>query len=395
MSGPLKVGMVCHPSFGGSGVIATELGLALAQRGHQVHLVSAGAPPRLHTEPNVTLHTVRSPTHPLFPEGEYALALASALAEVSTRERLQVLHVHYGIPFAASAYLARALLGPAAPALVTTLHGTDVSTFGLDPALAPVLRLAVGSSEAVTVPSQHLQALARHHLGLEAVEVVGNFVDTARFVPAPARDTAALEALFPGAGWAAGPARPWVLLHASNFRALKRVGDAVEVLARVRARHPAVLVLVGDGPERATAEARAKALGVSAAVALVGEQADVVPLLQLADAFLLPSETESFGLAALEALACGVPVVATRTGGLPELVHHGETGFLCEVGDAAAMAASVERLLAEPTARAGFSRQARAAAVGHWQQGPQVDRYLDCYRRALAARSTATGVPPR
>jgi L-malate glycosyltransferase len=381
---PLRLGIVCHASFGGSGVIATELGLCLAARGHQVHFFCAGAPPRLALAPGLTLHTVASPTHPLFPQGEFALALASALAEGCARERLQVLHVHYGIPFAVSAYLARALLGERAPRLVTTLHGTDVSTFGLEPALAPVLRLAVASSEAVTVPSLHQQALARHHLGLSRVEVVGDFVDTDRFAPPATRDLAALAALFPSEpGWGAGEDRPWVLLHNSNLRALKRVGDAVEVLARVRARHPAVLVLVGDGPERDLARDRAQALGVSAAVALVGERVDVVPLLQLGDVFLLPSETESFGLAALEALSCGVPVVASRTGGLPELVRHGENGFLHPVGDVDAMAASVGRLLAEPATRRAFSLEARRSAEASWRRDPLVDRYLACYRRVL------------
>jgi N-acetyl-alpha-D-glucosaminyl L-malate synthase BshA len=388
VSEPLRLGLVCHASIGGSGVIATELATALARRGERVHLVSAGAPLRLDAGAGVTLHTVESPTHPLFPAGEFALALASRLVALCVRERLEVLHVHYGLPFAVSAYLARQALAAQAPRLVTTLHGTDVSTFARDPAFGPVLRLAVGASDAVTVPSRHLAGEARTHLGLAEVEVIGNFVDTGHYAPREPRPVANVRALFPGLEtWD----QPRVLLHGSNFRALKRIPDAIEVLARVRVRCPAVLVLVGDGPEREAVRRRAVQLGVLDAVAFVGEQAEVAGLLQASDVFLLPSETESFGLAALEALSCGVPVVATRTGGLPELIEHGRTGFLHEVGDVVAMAQSVLTLL-DDEVRARFSRQARTDAVERWREGPKVDAYLACYRRVLGR--PASGVLP-
>ncbi len=228
----LRIGMVCHSGFGGSGVIATELGLRLAERAHEVHFIAASPPPRLTPNPRVIFHAVHSPTYPLFPGGEYALALASRLVEVSRRERLDLLHVHYAIPHAASAMLARQVLGAAAPKLVTTLHGTDVISFGDDPAFAPVVGPAVAASDAITAPSRFLQGEAVRVLKLApaAVEVVPNFVDTSRFKPG-LKDAARLATLFPRLPKGAAPK---VLMHNSNFRSLKRVEDVVRILSRVR-----------------------------------------------------------------------------------------------------------------------------------------------------------------
>ncbi len=364
----LRIGVVCHASLGGSGVIASELAQGLARAGHELHVFAAAPPPRLDVAtPNLTLHRVVTPTSPLLPAGEYALALASTLAKVSTEARLDVLHLHYAIPHAVSALLARGMLGTARPRLVVTVHGTDVLTLGLEPALEPVLRYALRSVDAVTAPTRFLSAHAHAAFGLpQAPDVVGNFVDGARFSPKPHSSRAEK-----------------VLVHDSNFRPLKRVDDVVRVFAKVRAALPARLVLVGDGPGRPQAEALARELGVADGVDFRGVQRDVAPALHEADVFLLPSETESFGLAALEALACGVPVVATRVGGLPELVEDGVTGALLPVGDVDGMAAKVLALLTDDGAWQRASVAARKAALTKWTPRAALDAYEAVYRRVL------------
>lgn len=363
----MRIGVVCHATIGGSGVIATELGQALARVGHQVHFICAAAPPRLKTKSQgVTLHLVKNPTHALMPAGDYALALASTLAQLSTS--LDVLHVHYAIPHAPAAFLARQMVRRAeAPALVTTLHGTDVLTLGVDPALQPVVRHAVAASDVVTAPTRYLRDEARKVFGTTP-EVVGNFVDTERFAP-PKKERR----------------RHLTIVHNSSFRAIKRVDDVVRTFALVRKRVPeSKLVLVGDGPERAGVEALARELQVAEHVTFSGAQSEVVPLLHQADVFLLPSQLESFGLAALEAMACGVPVVASRTGGLPELIADGETGFLAPPSDVEAMAERCVQLLADDALWARFSAAARQAAVTHFSERPAIERYEAIYRRALA-----------
>jgi L-malate glycosyltransferase len=367
--GPLRIGLVCHSTLGGSGVIATELGQALAARGHQVHFFCAAVPARLDVRAaNITLHLVKSPVHELFPGGEYALALASALASASKANRLDVLNVHYAIPHATSAFLARQMLGAAAPKLVTTLHGTDVLTLGVEPSLHPVVRHSICASDALTVPTRYLrdEVIKAFSPPGTPIDVIGNFVDTERFRPAPR----------------ANPHIP-TLLHNSSFRPLKRVDDVVRVLAEVRKKVPAELVLIGDGPTLGEVEALAKSLGVHGAVRFVGEQTDVTALLQRSDVFLFPSQTESFGLAALEALSCGVPVVASHTGGLPELIDDGVTGYLQPIGDIVGMAARAVQLLTDPATWIRFSAAAREVAQTRWRVGPQVEIYEATYRRVL------------
>jgi N-acetyl-alpha-D-glucosaminyl L-malate synthase BshA len=353
----VKLGLVCHSSIGGSGVIAAELGEQLAARGHQVHLFSNGAPPRARS---ITTHVVQSPVHELFPGGEYALALASALAGLE----LDLIHAHYAIPHAVSALLASQMRGAK---LVVTLHGTDVLTVGRDPALRPVLRHAVARSDGLTAPTRYLCEQAERTFGRRP-EHVGNFVDVERFCPPkPPRS-------------AARPLPP-TLLHHSSFRPLKRVEDVVRAFALVHRRLPeARLVLVGDGPTRPAVEELARDLPVT----FTGEQHDVVPHLQRADVFLFPSELESFGLAALEALACGVPVIATRTGGLPELVEDGVNGWLHPVGDVEGMAGRALELLSDATLHARFSQGARQSAEERWRPEPKVALYETLYRRVLA-----------
>jgi len=363
-------------------VVATELASALAERGHQVHVFAAEVPPRFDVNAaGLHFHLVKSPTHPLFPSGEYTLALASAIADVGAKTQLSVVHAHYGIPHSTGAVLAKQILGTRAPKVVTTLHGTDVLTLGLAPEFHSVLRYSILQSDAVTVPSRYLKVMAERNFAWPAdqtpVRVIGNSVDVQRFRPVATKNWERLAALFPRASFST---LPKVLVHNSNFRALKRLGDVVEVFARVQREVPSVLLVIGDGPERAATEALVAKLGLSDSVSLVGEQADVAWLLQCSDVFILPSETESFGLAALEALSCGVPVIATSVGGLPELVADGVTGFLHPVGEVGAMARSVVTLFGDDAMRARFSAEARSQVEQRWQRGPMIDQYEAVYR---------------
>jgi N-acetyl-alpha-D-glucosaminyl L-malate synthase BshA len=370
----LRIGVACFSTFGGSGVVAAEIARALARRGHSVHVFSDAPPSRLDGDAGgVALHVVEAPAYPQLGHDLYTLALASSIIGVARTDGLDVVHAHYALPHAVSAELARQVLaadGPA-PRVVTTLHGTDTTLVGIDPTFRPLTRHAVLASDAVTVPSAWLAATTRENLDLPAafpIDVVPNFVDADRFTPAAAP----------------APAVP-TLVHVSNFRALKRAGDVVRIFARVRAALPARLRLVGDGPDHAATLALAAELGVAADVEVLGERDDDLPrALAGAAAFLLPSETESFGLAALEALASGVPVVASRVGGVPEVVLDGATGFLHAVGDVEAMAASALRLCADVDLRARLGGAARARALASFRVAPAVDRYEAIYGRVLA-----------
>lgn len=381
---PLHVGIACFPTVGGSGVVASELAVHLARRGHQIHVFSSKVPFRLaRSEPGVLVHVVAPPRRPPLENDAYSHALAGAMAEVAVTSGLDVLHVHYALPHAPSALAARQIVqagGRRAPRLVTTLHGTDVTNVGEDPALRMVTRHAVLASDAVTTPSAWLKEAALGSLDLPGgtrIDVVPNFVDLEAFHPASDRPD--LEALFPDERWA-DAGRPAVLLHASNFRRLKRVGDAVTALAEVVQTRPAVLVLVGDGPERASVEALVASLGLARRVAFLGERPDLGPLFSQADLFLLPSEQESFGLAALEALASGVPVVASRVGGLPEVIRDGTTGLLVPPHAPQAIAAAVLGLLEDEPRRAAMGRAAREDAAERFRPEPVVDRFEAIYR---------------
>jgi L-malate glycosyltransferase len=372
----LSIGLACFSTFGGSGVVAAEIARSLARRGRRVHVFSDDPPGRLAARRDgVTFHRVEAPAYPQLRHDLYTLALASKIIEVARRDGLDVVHAHYALPHAVSAQLARRVLAAEpsarAPRVVTTLHGTDTTLVGIDPSFLPLTRFSVLDSDAVTVPSTWLAEATRRNLDVPdvAIDVIPNFVDTARFAP--------------------GGAPAAVVVHVSNFRALKRTDDVVRIFARVRADRAVRLRLVGDGPEHARALTLARELGVAADVDAVGERDDLPSLLADAAAFLLPSENESFGLAALEALACGVPVVASRVGGVPEVVRDGEVGFLHDVGDVAAMAASTARLLDDPALRARLGRAARAHAEAHFRVEPAVDRYEAIYARVLdAARAT-------
>jgi N-acetyl-alpha-D-glucosaminyl L-malate synthase BshA len=385
---PLRVGIACFPTIGGSGVAASQLALKLASRGHTVHVFSSGTPARLSTaRSDCVLHRIELPTRPPLENGVYALALAGEMANVSGRESLDVLHMHYALPHAASGLLAKEMIvarGGRPPRLVTTLHGTDVTAIASNAALVAITRHAVLRSDVVTTPSAWLRQAAMANLSLPEmtrVEVIPNFVDPDEFHPGDDRPD--LRRLFHTLSWE-GAVRPAVLLHASNFRSVKRVGDAVIAFAQVLRTRPAALILVGDGPERAAVEKLAASLGVTDNVAFLGEQLQMGRFLAQADLFLLPSEQESFGLAALEALASGVPVVATRVGGLPEVVRHGETGWLVPVAEPPALAEAILKLLADEPRRAAMGRAARADALARFHPEPVVARVEALYRELLA-----------
>lgn len=386
--GRLAIGITCYPSFGGSGIIATDIGLAMAARGHRVHFITRERPKRLDaaadTTPEVGFHPVRAPGYPVFGEAPYTLALASAMASVAASAKLDVMHVHYAVPHAASAWMARAIMGPAAPALVTTLHGTDITVVGCDDSYRPVTRHAIAASDAVTAPSAFLRDAAWQGLGLDReatpIEVIPNFVDTDRYHPALTGDADRLAAL-----WDGDPAVP-VLVHVSNFRPIKRVPRVVELFAAVRAQHRARLLLIGDGPERAAVEAQIAAHGLGDDVRLVGKQEHFEHWLRACAVFVLPSESESFGLAALEALSSGVPVVASAVGGLGEVVRHGETGWLAGADDTDGMTARIAALVADPAQRAQMGEAARADVLSRFCAAPMVERYEAVYRRVVAGR---------
>jgi N-acetyl-alpha-D-glucosaminyl L-malate synthase BshA len=380
MSAPLAIGVVCSASLGGSGVVASELAAGLAARGHRVHVVASAPPGRpLPSMPGLAFSEVPVTRHPVLGQPLYGLALAETLVDVCRRDALDVLHVHYAVPHAASAFLARATLGAEAPRVVTTLHGSDVTSYGLAQRYDAVTRFAVRAADGITVPSEFLrhEAATRLALGADAaIEVIPNSVDTARFAPVARRDPARFDRWFAGAG--GGP----VLVHVSNFRAVKRVPDCIEVLARVRSSVPARLVLVGDGPERPAVAALARARGVADAVAFVGPRPDVADELPHADAFLLPSVTESFGVAALEAMSAGVPVVAYRVGGLPDVV--GDAGTLVEPFDVPAFADAVLAAVGDPARRDALGAAARARAVERFDRPRALDRWEAYFRRVLA-----------
>ena len=335
----MKVGIVCYPTFGGSGVLATELGKALAQKGHQVHFITYQQPVRLNGfTPNIFYHEVQVPTYPLFDYPPYETALASTLVDVIKNNQLQLLHVHYAIPHASAAYMAQKILegdGIHIP-FITTLHGTDITLVGRDKTYAPVVTFSINQSDAITAVSQNLKDETFRSFKIEKpIEVIHNFVDVERFNRKPIDAFKKVNA----------PNGEKIFLHASNFRKIKRVQDVVRIFYEVTKEIPGKLLFVGDGPERTTAEQLARELGVCDNVRFVGKQEQMEDILAIADLFLLTSDYESFGLAALEAMAAGVPVVSTNAGGLPEIMIDGQTGYMSNVGDVAAMSGHAINIL--------------------------------------------------
>lgn len=375
----MKIGIVCYASIGGSGIIATELGKSLASRGHEVHILSGEMPFRLgNYQPRLTFHRVQTPSYPLFREPQYLLSLATKIVNVSREEELDIVHAHYAVPHATAACLARQVLttrhSRKAPRVVTTLHGTDITLLGSDSSYAEIVAFGIEQSDAVTAVSESLANATHLQLGVTShIDVVPNFIDCASY--SRVADASLLRQF--------APAGEPLLIHVSNFRAVKRVTDVVEIFARVRRVMPARLLMVGDGPEAASAARVARQLGVSGDVAFLGEQDSVVPLLSISDIFLLPSEQESFGLAALEGMACGVPVVASNAGGIPEVVEHGVTGFLHDVGDLDGMAQSAIQLASDREQWTQMSNAATQTAHSRYCESDVVPRYEAVYQRLL------------
>jgi L-malate glycosyltransferase len=374
----VKVGITCYPTYGGSGAVATELGIALAARGHEVHFISYEHPFRLPTFlPRVYFHEVSIGNYPLFEYPPYDLALAVRMHDVVLSQGLDLLHVHYAIPHATSAWIAKEMLkeqGRPLP-VVTTLHGTDITIVGQDHSYQAITRFSIERSDRITAVSQWLKDETIKAFGCsnQRVDVIPNFVDPTIFDRARYGD---------GLHQELGGGRR-VLMHISNFRPVKRVRDAVRVFARIRQQVPSVLVMVGDGPDRGAAEEEARSLGVAADVRFLGKIDHVAPLLAAADLYIFPSESESFGLSALEALASGVPVVAARVGGVPEVVVDGVTGALLSLGDVEGMAAAGVRLL-EPARWARASVAAAADAHTRYATNDVVAQYEQLYLEALA-----------
>ena len=376
----MKVGIVCYASVGGSGVIATELGKALAARGHRVHILSSETPFRLgRYQPGLAFHRVETPSYPLFREPQYVLSLATKIVQVARQEDLDIVHAHYAIPHAAAAYLARQILAstgpPRVPRVITTLHGTDITLVGSDRSYSETVAFSVEQSDGVTAVSASLKADTYRELGVSCdIRVIPNFLDCGAYSRGDA--TALRSELAPRA--------EKVLIHISNFRPVKRVTAVVEVFARVRREIPARLLMVGDGPDLGAAMELAVALRVGDDVRFLGEQDPVVPLLSASDVLLLPSAQESFGLAALEAMACEVPVVASRVGGLPELIDDGITGFLHPPDDLDGMARSALRLLTDEALRARVTGAGRRVATERFCDTIVVPRYEKFYEETLA-----------
>lgn len=373
----MRVGITCYPTYGGSGAVATELGLLLADRGHETHFVTYDQPFRLvGYRERVYFHEVEMAGYPLFEHPPYSLALAVALHDAARKYELDLVHMHYAIPHAASAFLARQMLqGERDLKIVTTLHGTDITLVGLHPSFQAITQFSILQSDGLTAVSEYLkrETVRDFNVPADRIQVIPNFVDTDLF--RPGREPCHRASLAPGG-------EP-IVMHVSNFRTVKRVEDVVEVFARIRAQVPARLVFVGDGPERPRAAQRADDLGVRDHVLFLGKHSSVDELMPCADLFLLPSENESFGLAGLEAMASGAPVVASSAGGLVEVIEDGVSGHLLPVGAVDEMAQAGIRLLTDAAHRSRITTAARERAVTRFSASRVASRYEDLYRRVI------------
>ncbi len=376
---PLRIGVTCHPTVGGSGVLASELGKFLARRGHAVHFVTMGVPYRLRDEfhENMFFHTVEVERYPMFEHAPYNMALAAKMREVAEAESLDLLHAHYAVPHAVSAYLAAQMLasrGARVLPVVTTLHGTDITLVGQDKSFFELTRFAIERSTAVTAVSDYLKRKTEEVFApRREIRRIHNFIDAGLFRRHASGQGHCRRGMF-----ASGDQT--VFMHLSNFRPVKRVEDVVRVFARVAETVDAVLVMIGEGPAQRSARDLAESLGVSGRVRFLGNQTDVPALMGCGDIFLFPSELESFGLAPLEAMACEMPVIGSDSGGIPEVVAHGETGFLAPVGDVARMAEYALLLARDPALRARMGLAGRKRAVEMFSPGAMVEQYEAVYR---------------
>ncbi len=365
----MKVGISCYPTFGGSGVIASELGMGLAERGHEVHFITYAVPGRLSVyRPGVHFHEVTVPDYPLFEYAPYSLALASKMAECAQRQELDLIHAHYAIPHATSALLAKDMVDNARLKVVTTMHGTDITLVGRDPSFMPIIRHTISKSDALSAVSIFLHdEICRTFRCDRDIRVIYNFFDPRDYEGCDRNRTRSLLA----------PEGEKLLLHISNFRKVKRIDDVIEIFLRVRKEIKTKLILVGKGPELKTAVQTAEREGADRELIILGNLESVNEIISAADLLLLPSETESFGMAALEAMACGVPPIATDTGGLPEVVEDGVTGFLLPVGDVEGMTRRALDLLMNEEKRREIGCRAREAARERFS----IDKALDAYEK--------------
>lgn len=372
----MKIGITCYPTYGGSGVIATELGKELALRGHKVHFISYALPFRLNRYiDNIVFHEVETTSYPLFEFPLYSLALASKMIEVAEYEELDVLHVHYAIPHATSAWLAKQIIKSKKDLkIITTLHGTDITLVGLEPSFLPLVKFSIEQSDGVTSVSGFLkEKTITNYSCKKHIEVIPNFIDTEIYKPN--NKTEFKNKIAPGG--------EKILVHTSNFRVVKRVTDAIKIFEKVQKEIPSRLVLVGDGPDRSECERLCRQLELCDSVKFLGKQEALVDILASADLFLIPSQSESFGLAALEAMACGLPVISSSVGGLPELVRHNETGFIAEIGDVDRMAKYAIDLLSNDKKYNLFSNNARKRAVNKFDKSKVIPIYEEYYKKVL------------
>ena len=349
----MKIGIVCYPTFGGSGVLATELGIALSDKGYEVHFITYEQPVRLSQSfhPNIYFHEVKVPTYPLFDFPPYETALASALVNVIVNQELDILHLHYAIPHASAAYFARQILkktGRDIP-FITTLHGTDITLVGRDATYAPVVTFSINESDAITAVSDSLRDETLRSFNIEKeIHVIPNFVDVKRFYQA---DKSHFKQML-------APHGERILVHVSNFRTVKRVPDVIRIFDKVKKEVPSKLLMIGDGPDRLNVEELARSLGLYNDIRFLGKQEQISEILSIADLFILPSETESFGLSALEAMACSVPLISSNAGGLPEINIDGKTGFMSNVGDIDAMSRNAIYILSDDDRLEQFKKEA-------------------------------------
>ena len=372
----MRIGITCHPSAGGSGILATELGLALAGRGHEVHFVTEEPPFRLrHFHENVVSHVVDMVSYPLFKMPPYSLALAARIADVAEENDIQLWHAHYAMPNAVAAIFARKMMDDSRQfSIVTTLHGTDITLVGSDPSFYRITRFAMEKSDAVTAVSNWLSQETMREFDLsKPVRTIYNFLDPAKFTTTHVKRCQFAEC-----------SEERILMHISNFRPVKRVTDVVRVFKRVLDQIPAKLVMVGEGPERMAAVGVAKQLGVQEHIRYVGNTENIHEIIQCADLILQPSEHESFGLVPLEAMACGVPVLATASGGITEVVEDGVTGYLCNVGDIEAMAARATEVLSDPELARRMGEAGRKRALSNFDRDAIVDQYEALYDEVIA-----------
>ncbi|MEZ5016241.1 MAG: N-acetyl-alpha-D-glucosaminyl L-malate synthase BshA [Flavipsychrobacter sp.] len=373
----MKIGIVCYPTFGGSGVLATELGMALSEKGHEVHFIAYRKPVRLHFHPNIVYHEVPVPTYPLFDYPPFETALTSTMVDVITNNNLDLLHVHYAIPHASAAYFARQILKKAGRDIpyITTLHGTDITLVGKDKTYAPVVTFSINESDAITAVSESLKEETFASFDIEKeIKVIPNFVDTKRFRQSNKDHFKKMVA----------PNDERIMVHASNFRKVKRVDDVIKVFKLVNEQMPSKLLMVGDGPERQNAEEMCRQMNICDDIRFLGKQEEMDEILSISDLFILPSAHESFGLSALEAMACRVPVISTNAGGLSEINKEGVTGFLANVGDVDTMAKHAMSILKDDATLNKF----KAAAAKHaelFEQDKIVPVYEQLYEEVIAA----------